>query len=88
MRFVLVGVSLALAWIAAWRCMTSEEGGQAQQQQQQRAAAAGEKGSGCGDGRWRRGAATLLDMFTGRYIYNYCRATAPQPAAAKAAAAH
>lgn len=60
MRFVLVGISICLAWLAAWRCMAEPEqqGGQQGSTQQKR-------------WRWQEAGSTLLDMFTGKYLYNY-----------------
>jgi hypothetical protein len=77
MRFVLVGISVCLAWIAAWKMYASGS----EQQEQQGTHGEQAKQSGLSDSSssrrsgpmqellsWR----TLLDMFTGRYIYNYC----------------
>jgi len=75
MRFVLVGVSVCLAWIAAWRCMASEDHKQEQESsmqagQQRQAACSSKRAAAALQGllSW----STLLDMFTGKYIYNYC----------------
>lgn len=75
MRFVLVGISVCLAWIAAWRMYASGDHQQEEQQQH------GEQQEHAPGGSSKRGSSThvqelltwrtLLDMFTGRYIYNY-----------------
>lgn len=67
MRFVLVGISMVLASLAAWRCMAEPVSIHEQQQHQQQQQVE-DKGS---RGKWREAASTLLDMFTGRYLYNY-----------------
>lgn len=75
MRFVLVGISLCLAWLAAWRCLSSEQSAAAEQEQQ--------LSSKQGSRQWQERLnmvlaplhwSSLLDMFTGRYIYKYCTA--------------
>lgn len=78
MRFVLVGVSVCLAWIAAWRCMSSPD------EAEQHGSAGGSKqgrlkNAHGSSSKQHAGAlqdllswSTLLDMFTGRYLYNYC----------------
>jgi hypothetical protein len=76
MRFVLVGISVCLAWIAAWKMYASES----EQQEQQATRGEQAKQPGLSDSSSRRSGPmqellswkTLLDMFTGRYIYNYC----------------
>lgn len=74
MRFVLVGVSVCLAWIAAWRCLASED----HKQEQQSSMQAGQQGQAAGKSKQAAALqgllswSTLLDMFTGKYIYNYC----------------
>jgi hypothetical protein len=65
MRFVLVGISVLLASLAAWRCMAEPASIHDQQQQQQQL---GDKQS---RSKWREAAATMMDMFTGKYLYNY-----------------
>jgi hypothetical protein len=70
MRFVLVGISLCLAWIAACRCMSSSQE-PAEEQQHGSSSRPQSKGVSSEPGpqlSW----STVLDMFTGRYIYNYC----------------
>jgi hypothetical protein len=70
MRFVLVGVSLFIAWLAWWRTAHDEEpeaaaaAGAAAAKQQQRAPQQPSLGAGlCSAG------ATFFDMFSGRYLY-------------------
>jgi hypothetical protein len=65
MRFVLVGISVLLASLAAWRCMAEPVSIREQEQQQQQL---GDKQS---RSRWREAALTLADMFTGKYLYSY-----------------
>lgn len=68
MRFVLVGISLVLAWFAWWRSSSSahdaEEDGQQQRQEQQHHKQLSS---------WRQRGLLLLDMFSGKYLYTYVR---------------
>lgn len=77
MRFVLVGISLCLAWIAAWRCMsTSSSDSQQQQAEEQHGSHSSSRqrkgDSSSSTAELHMSWSTVLDMFTGRYIYNYC----------------
>jgi hypothetical protein len=72
MRFVLVGISVCLAWVAAWRCMSVDS----QHPQDSKASTEAEQSKSSSVQHctslqellsWR----TLLDMFTGKYIYNH-----------------
>jgi hypothetical protein len=66
MRFVLVGISVLLASLAAWRCMAEPVSIDEQHQQQQQQLEGEHSRS-----KWREAAATVMDMFTGKYLYNY-----------------
>lgn len=80
MRFVLVGISLMLAGLAWWRCGSLEPGlgdegqaGAAEQQRARRRASSNSSGQPPGGTTWKQAQAagrTLLDMFTGRYLYS------------------
>lgn len=77
MRFVLVGISLCLAWIAAWRCMSSSSSDSQQQPAEEQHGSDSSsrprlKGSPSSKAELHMSWSTVLDMFTGRYIYNYC----------------
>lgn len=71
MRFVLVGISLVLAWFAWWRSSSSahaaEEDGHGQQQRQEQQHHQQLSSS------WRQRGLLLLDMFSGKYLYTYVR---------------
>ena len=70
MRFVLVGISICLAALAWWRfgnedsLLSSGDAGDRQQARQPGETSAGWRAQAHKAGR------TVLDMFTGRYIYN------------------
>lgn len=64
MRFILVGISVILASLAAWRCMAEPAIPEQEQQQQH----LDDKQS---RSKWREAALTVMDMFTGKYLYNY-----------------
>jgi hypothetical protein len=72
MRFVLVGISLVLAWFAWWRNSSStdvaEQDGHGQQRQQQQQQHQKQLPSS-----WRERGLLLLDMFSGKYLYTYVR---------------
>lgn len=76
MRFVLVGISVCLAWIAAWRMYSDQ---QQQHEEQEHAAGSSKRGSSTQPlghlSKELLSWSTLLDMFTGKYIYNYCKGT-------------
>lgn len=75
MRFVLVGISLCLAWIAAWRCMSSSSSDSQQQAEEQHGSDNSSRPrskGGSSKAELQMSWSTVLDMFTGRYIYNYC----------------
>lgn len=93
MRFVLVGISVCLAWIAAWRLLSADDshpqhqhgddgsGDASSTQQQQRHRQQSAKHSPLQElFSW----STLLDMFTGKYIYNYCTAGSSRGSVVKA----
>ncbi|CAD7699573.1 unnamed protein product, partial [Ostreobium quekettii] len=76
MRFVLVGVSLVVALVLAW--FTFEEGGEEQRREDN--GKPGRHGASLPKRRskvelpsWRQGAWLLLDMFTGKYLYQIVR---------------
>jgi hypothetical protein len=83
MRFVLVGLSLIIAWFAWWRAQegapeAAAAAGSAvskQQQQQQRQRYQQQQGPSAGPGPQglrsglRSAGVTLLEMFSGRYLY-------------------
>lgn len=77
MRFVLVAISVCIASFAWWRCSSSTEADAShdtqadfkqQQQQQQRRGQLSAKQAW--PSRARSWLVTLLDMLSGRYIYN------------------
>jgi hypothetical protein len=71
MRFVLVGISVCLAWVAAWRCMSVDKPDPQDSKASTEAEQCKSSSLHCNSLQdlmtWR----TLLDMFTGRYIYNH-----------------
>ena len=73
MRFVLVGVSMLIMSIGLWRCMREEEKEQQQQHDKQRQQHnnGGQMRSRALALSWQEMGKTLLDMFTGRYLFDY-----------------
>ncbi|GBG00128.1 hypothetical protein Rsub_12739 [Raphidocelis subcapitata] len=96
MRFVLVGISLVVAWFAWWRSEALQEDAEAEegsgaagqrQRQRRRGAAAPDPKAATLPQRLRGAAATFFDMFSGAYLYRaIAHGVERRPAAAHARA--
>jgi hypothetical protein len=72
MRFVLLGVSVAIAWLAWWKC----DAAPTISQKDDSSSTDAKKASSW----WQQGG-TVVDMMSGRYIYNYVRSRGARPQA-------
>lgn len=75
MRFILLGVSLVIAWFAYWQCSKATQAASMEAQKEQQLSH-----QQCSGARLKQAALTLLDMFSGKYLYNIIRERRlPQP---------
>jgi len=71
MRFVLLGVSIAIAWLAWWKCESSgsqlsitKDASESEQTQ---------------ISPWRQRGTLLVEMMSGKYLYNYVKSRGARP---------
>jgi len=72
MRFVLLGVSVAIAWLAWWKCETAPT----VSQKHESSSPEGKQTSS-----WLQRGGTVVDMLSGKYLYNYVKSRGARPQA-------